>query len=117
MGDDAAPITIGALARLTGLPVRTLRFYSDRGLLPVAGRSQAGYRLYGEGAAQRAQLVRTLRGLGVGLPAIRRVLDRELSVAGLAHAQAAALDAQIRVLRTQRAVLRSRPHVTRPPRR
>lgn len=107
MADDDHPvlIPIGALARLTGLSVRTLRFYSDSGLLPPAGRTEAGYRLYDAGAAPRAELVRTLRELGVDLPTIRRVLDRELSVAGVARAHAAAVDAQIRVLRLQRAVL------------
>ncbi|MEA2142916.1 MAG: hypothetical protein QOI64_1346, partial [Solirubrobacteraceae bacterium] len=108
MADDAnrsVLIPIGALARLTGLSVRTLRFYSDSGLLAPAGRSEAGYRLYDAGAAPRAELVRTLRELGVDLPTIRRVLDRELSVAGVARAHAAAVDAQIRVLRLQRAVL------------
>ncbi len=105
MAGDAPLIPIGALARLTGLSVRTLRFYSDSGLLAPAGRSQAGYRLYDAGAAARAELVRTLRELGVDLPTIRRVLDRELSVAGVARAHAAAVDAQIRVLRLQRAVL------------
>jgi DNA-binding transcriptional MerR regulator len=108
MADDAnhsVLIAIGALARLTGLSVRTLRFYSDSGLLAPAGRSEAGYRLYDAGAAPRAELVRTLRELGVDLPTIRRVLDRELGVADVARAHAAAVDAQIRVLRLQRAVL------------
>jgi hypothetical protein len=49
--------------------------------------------------------VRTLRDLGVDLATIRRVLARELSVADVAAAHAAALDAQIRLLRVQRAVL------------
>ena len=53
-------ITIGELARRSGLPVRTLRFYSDRGL-PAAGRSEAGYRLCEPGAVARVALVRTLR--------------------------------------------------------
>ena len=105
MHDDATRITIGALARLTGLPVRTLRFYSDSGLVTPASRSDAGYRLYDAAAAGRVELVRTLRELGVDLPTIRRVLDRELSVTGVARAHAAALDAQIRVLRLQRTVL------------
>jgi DNA-binding transcriptional MerR regulator len=104
--NDATRITIGALARLTGLPVRTLRFYSDSGLVAPAGRSEAGYRLYDGAAAARVELVRTLRELGVDLPTIKRVLDRELDMAGVARAHAAALDAQIRVLRLQRAVLR-----------
>ena len=106
MADDVL-IPIGALARLTGLSVRTLRFYSDSGLLAPAGRSEAGYRLYDTGAAARADLVRTLRELGVDLPTIRRVLERELSVAGVARAHADAVDAQIRVLRLQRAVLQA----------
>jgi DNA-binding transcriptional MerR regulator len=83
MDDDANRITIGALARLTGLPVRTLRFYSDSGLVTPADRSDAGYRLYDAAAAGRVELVRTLRELGVDLPTIKRVLDRELSVAGV----------------------------------
>jgi len=106
MAADADLISIGALARLTGLPVRTLRFYSDSGLLAPAGRSEAGYRLYDAGATARAQLVRTLRELGVDLPTIKRVLDRDVSLPGVAAAHAAALDAQIRVLRLQRTVLR-----------
>jgi DNA-binding transcriptional MerR regulator len=103
---DDARITIGELARRTGLPVRTLRFYSDRGLVEPAGRSDAGYRLYDDDAVARVALVRTLRDLGVGLPAIRRVLAREADLAGVAAAHAAALDAQIRVLRLARTVAR-----------
>ncbi|MGI9097526.1 MAG: MerR family transcriptional regulator [Solirubrobacteraceae bacterium] len=105
MRDDATLITIGELARRTGLTVRTLRFYADSGLVVPAGRSDAGYRLYDAAAAARAELVRTLRELGVDLPTIRRVLARELGVAEVAAAHAAALETQIRVLRGRRAVL------------
>ena len=66
---------------------------------------EAGYRLYGPDALARLGLVRTLRDLGVDLPTIRRVLEREVSVADVAAAHAAAIDAQIRVLRVQKAVL------------
>jgi DNA-binding transcriptional MerR regulator len=107
MSDDATLITIGELARCTGLPVRTLRFYSDSGLVPPAGRSDAGYRLYDLDARPRVELVRTLRELGVDLATTRRVLERELTVADVAAAHAAALEAQIRVLRQRRAVLRA----------
>lgn len=102
----ATRITIGELARRTGVAVRTLRFYSDRGLIAPAERSAAGYRLYEDDAVARVALVRTLRELGVGLPAIRRVLDRELDLAAVAAAHAAALDAQIRVLRMSRTIAR-----------
>src|SRR5215218_4989250 len=100
-------MSIGALSSATGLPVKTIRFYSDSGLVPPASRTEAGYRLYGADALGRLGLVRTLRELGVDLATIRRVLEHELSVAAVAEAHAAALDAQIRVLRGRRAVLRA----------
>ncbi|CAO5227433.1 MerR family transcriptional regulator [Frankia sp. AgKG'84/4] len=98
---------IGQLAASTGLSVRTLRFYADAGVLPAEGRSTSGYRLFGPDAVARARLVRTLRELGVGLDDIRRVLGAEASLADVAAEHARALDAQIRVLRLQRAVLRA----------
>ena len=58
-------MTIGQLAARTGLSVRTLRFYADAGVLPEAGRSEAGYRLFAADAVARARLVRTLRELGL----------------------------------------------------
>jgi DNA-binding transcriptional MerR regulator len=98
---------IGELARLTGLSVRTIRFYSESGLVPEAGRTPAGYRIYDRDAVERLGLVRTLRDLGIDLPTIRKVLEREVSVASVAAAHAAALDVQIRGLRLRRAVLRA----------
>ncbi|HEV7807801.1 MAG TPA: MerR family transcriptional regulator [Solirubrobacteraceae bacterium] len=106
MDDGTTRITIGELARRSGVAVRTLRFYADRGLVTPAARTDAGYRLYDPGAVAQVALVRTLRDLGVGLPTIRRVLDRELDLAGVAAAHACALDAQIRVLRLSRSVAR-----------
>ena len=98
---------IGELARRTGLTVKTVRFYSDLGLVPEHDRSQAGHRRYDASAALRLNYVRTLRELGLDLATIRRVLDREVDLTGVAARHADALDAQIRVLRVQRAVLRA----------
>jgi DNA-binding transcriptional MerR regulator len=100
-----ATLTIGALARRTGLTVRTIRFYADAGVVPESTRSDAGYRLFDEEAVARLRLVRTLRELGVGLDEIRAVLARESSVAEVAAAHATAIDAQIKTLRLRRAVL------------
>ncbi|MFF2748332.1 MerR family transcriptional regulator [Kitasatospora sp. NPDC058048] len=97
--------TIGELARRTGLTVKTVRFYSDQGIVPPADRNPAGHRRYGADAVARLELVGTLRELGLGLPAIRRVVERELTPADVAAAQAEAIDVQIRVLRLRRAVL------------
>ncbi|MFX9257954.1 MerR family DNA-binding transcriptional regulator, partial [Acinetobacter baumannii] len=38
--------SIGEAARLSGMSVRKLRFYSDQGLLPPAGRTASGYRVF-----------------------------------------------------------------------
>jgi DNA-binding transcriptional MerR regulator len=97
--------SIGDLARRTGLTVKAIRFYSDRGIVPPAGRNPAGYRLYGIDAVARLDLVRTLRDLGLDLPTIRKVVDQELSLSEVAAAHAEALAVQIRMLRLRRAVL------------
>ncbi len=102
-----ALLSIGELSARTGLPVRTIRFYSDAGVVPPADRTGAGYRLYGPDALARLGLVRALRDLGVDLATIRRVLERELTLADVAAAHAAAVDAQIRVLRVQKALLQA----------
>lgn len=105
--DDGTRYTIGELARRTGLSVRTIRFYSDSGVIPPAGRSPAGYRLYDLGALHHLDLVRTLRSLGVDLATIQRILDREILIPDAAAAHAEALDVQIRTLQLRRAVLRA----------
>ncbi|MER5252371.1 MerR family transcriptional regulator [Streptomyces sp. NPDC002855] len=97
--------SIGDLARRTGLTVKTVRFYSDAGIVPPTDRSPAGYRLYGADAVARLDLVRTLRDLGLDLATIRKVVDREVSLPEVAAAHAEALEVQIRVLRLRRAVL------------
>ncbi|MEV0826924.1 MerR family transcriptional regulator [Nonomuraea rubra] len=97
--------TIGELARRTGLPVRTIRFWSDSGVLPPTGRSAGGYRLYDEAAVTRLGLVRMLRELGVGLEAVQEVLARRVTVAEVARLQLRTVDAELRALRARRAVL------------
>jgi DNA-binding transcriptional MerR regulator len=97
--------SIGELARRTGLTIKAVRFYSDRGLVPPSGRNTAGHRRYDDAALARLDLVRTLRDLGLGLAAIRRVVDGEATVAELAARHAEALELEIRVLRLRRAVL------------
>jgi DNA-binding transcriptional MerR regulator len=103
--DGGRLYSIGDLARRTGLAVRTIRFYSDCGIVAPAGRSPAGHRLYDAGAVARLDLVRTLRELDVDLPTIRKVVNRELPLPAVAAAHAEALDVQIRILRLRRAVL------------
>ncbi|MGW2649719.1 MerR family transcriptional regulator [Streptomyces sp. NPDC001393] len=97
--------SIGELARRTGLTVKKIRFYSDRGIVAPAHRTPAGYRHYGADAIARLALVRTLRELGLGLDVIRHVTDQKLTLSQVAAAHAAALDVQINTLRLRQAVL------------
>jgi DNA-binding transcriptional MerR regulator len=105
-GSPAGPalLTIGQLARRSGVPVRTIRFWSDEGVLPPSDRSEAGYRRYDAVAVARLDLVRTLRELGMGLDHVREVLARRRGIDEVAAAHVRALDGQIRLLRVQRAV-------------
>lgn len=98
-------LSIGELSRMTGLPVRTIRFYADSGLVAVAGRTGSGYRQFAPEAAERLALVRTLRELGVDLPTIGRVLAAEVTIGAVAALHAQAVELQIRSLRLRRLVL------------
>ncbi|MEU9497258.1 TIGR03086 family metal-binding protein [Streptomyces sp. NPDC048196] len=104
---DAGLWSIGEIARRTGLSVKLIRHWSDIGVVPPAGRTAAGYRVYDSESLARLELAWTLRDLGLGLPQIREVLNREHTLAEVAAAHVDALEVQIRALRTRQAVLRS----------
>ena len=105
MDENPGLLTIGQLARRTGLAARTLRFWSNEGAIAPVGRTASGYRLYDAASVARVELVRTLRELGLGLDDVRRVLEGRATVAEVAAAHVAAIDAQIRSLKVSRAVL------------
>lgn len=107
-------ITIGALARRSGVPVKTLRFYSDEGLLPPVDRTRGGYRVYAEEAVLRLDLIRTLREAGLGIAAIKAIFARELSLGEALELRLRAVEAHIvslqQVAAALRAALRSEPN-------
>jgi DNA-binding transcriptional MerR regulator len=105
MDDEHALLTIGQLSDRTGIPVRTIRYWSDIGVVAPVGRTEGGYRLYDAEAVARLELVATLRQLGLGLAEVRRVLDEQTTLADVAAAHVEALDLQIRTLRLRRGVL------------
>lgn len=72
-------------------------------MLPASDSSRGSYRRYDAQAVVRLDLVRTLRELGMGPDDVRHVLERRRSVEDVAAAHIDAIDAQLRVLRTQRA--------------
>jgi DNA-binding transcriptional MerR regulator len=103
--------SIGEASRLSGVSVRRLRFYADKGLLPPAGRTESGYRVFTDSELVRLDLIRCLRDAGLGLEAIREVLSHELSLNEALRLRLQALEAEIaaqrRVASALRAALRS----------
>jgi DNA-binding transcriptional MerR regulator len=112
-GRATSRLTIGELSRRSGLPVKTLRFWSDEGLLRPAARSASGYRLYEDEALLRIDLVRTLREAGLGLDAIKKVLRRDISLGEALRLHLVAVEAHAaslqRVAAALRAALRAEP--------
>ena len=70
-GRKPAVMTIGALSRRTGVPVKALREYEDLGLIYTVGRSTGNYRLFDDEALWCVGVTGTLRGLGLTLAEIR----------------------------------------------
>lgn len=97
--------SIGKLAELTGIPVKTIRFYSDAGVLPAPERTAAGYRRFTDEHRAHLELVRTLREIGVDLATIRSLGHRELKDVLALHLRA--VETQISALQRTRAVLRA----------
>lgn len=67
-------VRIGELAARTGVPVRTIRFYEQTGLLPAPERTPGGYRAYTDDAVVQLRFVRTAQTLGLSLAEIADVL-------------------------------------------
>ncbi|MGZ0149612.1 MerR family transcriptional regulator [Kribbella sp. WER1] len=70
---------VGELADATGLSVRTLHHYDDIGLLRPGWRSPSGRRQYDAADVRRLHRIVALRGFGLSLAEIGRVLDGELT--------------------------------------
>lgn len=67
-------LSIGGLARATGVKPTTIRWYEAEGLLPPPARTGGGHRAYGRAHLDRLGFIRHARELGFGLPAIRDLL-------------------------------------------
>jgi MerR family transcriptional regulator, thiopeptide resistance regulator len=67
--------TVGAVATLTGVSVRTLHHYDHIGLVVPSVRTPAGYRGYTDADIERLHLVLVYRSVGLPLDEIRTLLD------------------------------------------
>ena len=98
---------IGEVSRLSGVSVKTIRHYSDEGILPPSGYTQTGYRLYSEGDLARLETARTLRAAGFDLPTVKKLLAEELGPREAARLQLDAIDLQLKALTRRRTLLES----------
>ncbi len=67
---------VSDFAEKAGVTVRTLHHYDRLALLKPSGRTEAGYRLYGERDFARLQQIVTLKFIGLPLRQIKDLLDR-----------------------------------------
>ena len=66
---------ISDAALKVGLPVKTIRYYSDIGLVTPTGRSAAGYRDYDHSALKKLVFIRRAREFGFSIDECRDLLD------------------------------------------
>lgn len=67
-------VTIGGLAKASGVKVTTIRYYESIGLIDPPDRSEGGQRLYDQKAVDRMRFIRHARDLGFPLEAIRELI-------------------------------------------
>ncbi|MNP11117.1 HTH-type transcriptional regulator ZntR [compost metagenome] len=65
---------IGELAKITGCPVETIRYYEREGLLPEPARSEGNYRQYDASHVERLSFIRHCRSLDMTQDEIRILL-------------------------------------------
>lgn len=99
---DMSRLTVSMLAKQTGIPPDTIRYYDRIGLLPPAARTAAGYRHYDPTAAQRLRFIKGAQRFGLRLREIAELLAvRDRGACPCGHAEAlvcrrlAEIDAEI----------------------
>jgi Cu(I)-responsive transcriptional regulator len=104
---------IGEAAKLTGVSAKMIRHYESIGLIPAAGRTYAGYRLYGPNDLHRLRFVKRARSLGFPVKQIELLLGlwsdpkrASRDVRRLAEAHADELEHRIREMQAMQRVLR-----------
>jgi Cu(I)-responsive transcriptional regulator len=93
---------IGEAAAATGVSAKMIRHYESIGLIPAAGRTFAGYRLYGDADLHRLRFIRRARSLGFPMKQVEALLAlwtdphrASAEVKRLAQGHAADLEAKI----------------------
>ena len=67
-------MNISAAAEASGLPVKTVRYYADIGLVDAASRTSAGYRTYDDSAVRKLVFIRRAREFGFTIEECKELL-------------------------------------------
>ena len=68
--------TIGEFSKITGLSVKTLRFYHEKLLLvPTHIDDSSGYRFYNQTAIEKARIIRQLRAMEFSINQVKEILE------------------------------------------
>lgn len=68
-------LTIGKLAKETGLGIETVRFYERQGLITPPPRTEANYRVYPTGEVARLRFIKRAKALGFTLNEIKELMS------------------------------------------
>jgi MerR family transcriptional regulator, copper efflux regulator len=105
-------LKIGELASSVGVSTDTVRYYERLNLLPHAGRTRSGYRLYTEEDIERLRFIKQAQTLGLSLEEIKALMPERGSglaecqrVRDLLDAKISELDAKIAEARDFKAML------------
>lgn len=105
-------MNIGAAAKMSGVPAKTIRYYEEVGLIPPASRTAAGYRQYDETDVQILRFVERARSLGFTMDDVSKLLGlwadkdrRSGEVKALAARHIDAIEVKIRELQAMREAL------------
>lgn len=79
LAPSPSALKIGEVARRSGLPIKTIRFYSEEGLIHPIGRSEGGYRLFSETVFAELMLIRTLKAMEIPLHDVHQILESRRS--------------------------------------
>ncbi len=76
MADPTLPLLrIGEVSAQSQLPIKTIRFYEERGLIQSAGRTSGGFRLFDPKILPRLSFIRRSQALGLSLSDIQDILE------------------------------------------
>ena len=68
-------LKIGQVTAQSGVPIRTIRYYEDLGLLRSSGRSEGGFRLFSQEVLARLAFIKRAQSLGLSLEEIGEILQ------------------------------------------